>query len=407
MTTFLDGLAGYRVVFTQLVPGTKRTTRTWDYFENLHDQHSQSRLDLVSDWLRKGYGVGYLLRNRLAAVDADDAATVQRVLDFEKQQHIFFPKVSTPGGGIHALFLHTSSIEMQRLKNHVCHPKVHGKAVPWDFKLGERTMLVAPGTVTPKGVYMPGGWSAPPVLDIRSLAPKLEIYRNVKDFIRDTRPLQDRVMASMTYLRTKAPISVEGRSGHRDLMKVALHLVGYHDLDPSLAFHLLTKGKTGMDRNGTPVTYTAWNDRCINGKGDPCPWTDDALMNALESAVDGAPAYGVHLLQEAKEKEFARWSAAAFIGMLTFLPEPTQPIWITADALYRVFLEFSGVKPGAFIKSELGLELALAISRGQLPFVLADRTHALGRIYRGLDQNTLRVAMDASEQRYKAFQDAS
>ena len=127
---YLDGLAGYGVVFTQVVPGTKRTTRTWDHFEELHERRGGSRLDLVHEWLQKGYGVGYLLRNGLAAVDADAKETVQRIADFEDREiYLHFPKVYTPSGGIHAHFVHPPSIDMSRLKNHVCHPREDGVAV--------------------------------------------------------------------------------------------------------------------------------------------------------------------------------------------------------------------------------------------------------------------------------------
>ena len=150
---YLEGLAGFDVIFTQVAPGTKRTTRTWDYFEDLHEKRGGSRLDLVHDWLKKGYGVGYLLRNRLAAVDADDITTVNRIMEFEDREiYLHFPKVLTPGGGIHAHFQHPPDLDMRSLKNHVCHPEEDGVVVPWDFKLGNRTMLMAPGTVMEKGV---------------------------------------------------------------------------------------------------------------------------------------------------------------------------------------------------------------------------------------------------------------
>ncbi len=117
--------------------------------------------------------------------------------------------------------------------------------------------------------------------------------------------------------------------------------------------------------------------------------------------MDAAPLHGALLLRDAEEKAFARWGAASFIEAMTHLPQPKGDLWITADALYGVFLEFTGVKPGAFQKCELGLEITRAVHQGRLPFVKADRIHA-GRIYRGLDPNTLRLAMDTYEQRQKA-----
>ena len=120
---YLEGLAGFGVVFTQIIPGTKRTPRTWDHFEELHDKRGGSRLDLVHEWLYKGYGVGYLLRGGLAAVDADDSSTVQRIAAFEDSDgYLHFPKVATPSGGIHAHFQHPPTLDLTRVKNHVCHP---------------------------------------------------------------------------------------------------------------------------------------------------------------------------------------------------------------------------------------------------------------------------------------------
>ena len=92
--------------------------------------------------------------------------------------------------------------------------------------------------------------------------------------------------------------------------------------------------------------------------------------------------------------------------MLTFLPEPKGDIQITKDALYGLFLDFSGVKEEAFNKSELGLEINHAIAEGRLPFVADDRSRT-ARFYRGMDKHTLRIAMDSYEQRQKAHASAS
>jgi len=245
------------------------------------------------------------------------------------------------------------------------------------------------------------------VVDVRFLAPELVIYREIKDFLRDTRPKRDRVMAAMTFLNNKAPISHEGKGGRRTLRKVALHLVGYYDLDPSFAFHLLTETKTGMDKSGGKVVYRAWNQRCLNEAGRPYPWSDEELWRALEDAVDGAPSYGVYLFKKAQEKDSARRSAASFIEVLTHLPEPSASLWMTPETLYRVFIEFSGLNPKVFHKAELGLEITHAMGQGRLPFVTRARTNSVGRIYIGMDMNTLRVAIDRYEQWNKTFKAAS
>lgn len=395
---FLEGLAGFGVVFTQVAPGTKRTTRTWDHFENLHERRGESRLDLVYEWLRKGFGVGYLLRNGLAAVDADDDVTKQRITDFEEREVYFqFPKVETPHDGVHALFQHPPSIDLNRLKNHVCHPFEDGARVAWDFKLGPRTMLMAPGTVMPDGAYRAGIWLPPPVLDIRYLAPELEIYKTSRPYLVDLRTEKDRIMAAMSYLRCKAPVSIEGKGQRKALRRVAEYLVGYLQFNPGFAFYLLTRWKTGKDKKGNPVTYVAWNDRCLDGCGSPAPWSDDKLWEALDDAVGDAPLHGVLKYKAVVEKEEARWHAADFIDMLTYLPQPKGDLTISKDALYRMFLEFTGVRPEVFRKCELGKETNRAIAIGKLPFVKDDRT-AKARFYVGMDQTTVKVAMDTYTQ---------
>jgi len=405
---YLEGLATFGVVFTQIFPGTKRTTRTWDRFEDLHDKRSGSRLDLAHEWLRQGYGVGYLLRGGLSAVDADDHTTVQRIAAFEDSDgYLCFPKVVTPSGGIHAHFQHPPTLDLTRVKNHICHPVEDGVKVPWDFKLNTRTMLMAPGTVMPKGVYQAGIWLPPPILDIRDLAPELEIFKpEGKPFLIDQRPHQARVIRAMSYLKHRAPVSIEGQRRRKALRAVAEHLVVDLDLDPSLAFHLMTETKPGKDRQGNPVVHVAWNERCLNAAGKPAPWSDDALWQALEDAVDAVPIHGVLLHQAAEEKEFARWGCAAFIDMLTYLPEPKGDIQITKDALFGEFLTFSGVKEEAFEKCELGIEINHAIAQGRLPFLEDARTSS-ERFYRGMDKHTLRIAMDTYEQRQKAHAPAS
>ena len=395
---YLEGLSSFGVIFTQVHPGTKRTTRTWDQFENLHDSRGESRIDLAHEWLMRGYGVGYLLRNRLAGIDADDAFTVARVRAFEEEQgYICFPKITTPGGGIHAHFQHPPSLSLIGMKNHICHPSENGVMVPWDFKLGNRTMLMAPGTVMPKGRYEAGIWLPPPILDVRALAPDLELYREETPFLRDTRPLLDRIMRAQVYLASKAPVSGRGRGSRRALQAVAQHLVAFLDLDPSLSFYFMTTTKLGKDRAGNPVLRVAWNERFVNSEGLPAPWSDDELWRALEDAVDAPPAYGIYLFKKQQQKASARHSADEFLTALTYLPEPVKGLQISKEALYRVFCEYYSVKPEDFSKQELGLKINKAIRDGQFPFVEDDRVHE-GRIYRGMDERSLRQAIEAAEQ---------
>jgi len=400
---FLEGLASFGVVFTQLVKGTKHTTHTWDRFEEMHAQHGKSRLDMAHRWLRQGYGVGYLLRNRLAAIDADDLATIQRVLSFESRASVTFPKVYTPGKGLHALLIHPPEINLRLTKNHVCHPKEDGVVVNWDFKLNERTLLVAPGTVTPKGRYQPDPWTLPPVVDVRALAPDLDIYRSTEPFLRDTRPLNDRIMGAMTYLRTRAPVSVDGKGGRKTLFKVAAHVVAYYGLDPHLAYHLMTVTKYGKDNHGNLRTYKAWNERCQDQEGKPYPWAHDDLRRVLEDAVDAVPAHGAYLYKKRMNKRTAREAAEEFITALEEMPPHSQGLLVPAATLYQSFLEFSGVDRAGYAPCELGLAIIRAKERGLLRHIEPDRHYAFGRIYRGINETTLGFALEAYRHRQHPF----
>ena len=96
----LEGIASYDCVFMELQRGKKMPTRPWDYFEQLHYKAGQSCIGLAVDWLKSGSGVGYLMRNRLAAVDCDSMETVRRVVQFSQQRGIRFPQTRTPSGGL-------------------------------------------------------------------------------------------------------------------------------------------------------------------------------------------------------------------------------------------------------------------------------------------------------------------
>lgn len=392
---FLEGLASFGVVFMQLAKGTKRTIRSWDDFENWHHQRGESRIDLATQWLKGGFGVGYLPRNHLAAIDADAQVTVHRLVCIEQRLvGVRFPRVYTPSGGVHALFVHPPEIYIPRLKNHICHPMEGGMKVPWDFKLGERTMLVAPGTVMPKGVYKAGDWLQPPVLDVRRLAPGLEIYKVLPQFIRDNRPFRDRTMNAMTYLRTTAPISIKGRGSRLTLGKVARRVVAFHDLDPGLAFHLLTVNKGG---------WIAWNNRCLDEYGKPCPWDPDEIMDALYDALDAAPEYGVHLYKRQEARAHAFQSLESFLAALTYLPEPAPGTFMKRSTLYGAFIEFAGVESEFFNNKEFGTHIGRAIENGQVPFVQRHATNRDGKIYLGIDEHTLKHALDTYEQRQRDY----
>lgn len=385
--TALEGLASYDCVFLELIPGTKMPTRKWDYFERLHAERGRSRLDLALRWLKKGNGVGYLLRKRLAAIDCDDSSTVQRVLQFGQQHGIRFPQVRTPSGGRHFLFELSPSIDYTMIKHHVCHPKESGVILPWDFKLGPRTMLVAPGTVRCDdgglviGRYQARSWITPPLLDPQSLMPSLKIYRDITPFVRDQRPKLDRIMSAMNYLRLHAPIC-RGRGARKVLWEVAVHLLVYHDLDPYLVLHLMTVDKGG---------YIAWNNRCVDESGNPYPWEYTELLEVLQGTVDDAPPFGIVEYKRYEEREFARWCLGAFIGSLRYLDDEDQEKRITTREMYDFFVKSMGVLPSSLVIDEFGAEINKAIHAGAITRLKPYRT-AQVRGFKGTDLEALRHA---------------
>jgi hypothetical protein len=257
-------------------------------------------------------------------------------------------------------------------------------------------MLMAPGSFTSKGNYIAGKWLDPPILSATFLVPELEMYKDKKEYIQDMRPIKDRIIASMVYLSRSAPVSREGDNGHKTLCAVASHLVGYHDLDPSLACHLMYKNKEGIDKNGNRKSYKSWNNRCLGSDGNPKPWTYRDVLRACVDAIDSCPSYGHELFKRKEEKTIAQRKAASFIEVLSLIPEQDSEIWIKADALYQVFKEYSEINADIYNNSEFGLDLIQAITSGRLPNIRRLRTcipHIAGSIsreFRGVPQSALR-----------------
>ena len=110
--------------------------------------------------------------------------------------------------------------------------------------------------------------------------PHGRFWREQRPFLICTRPPKDRIARACTYLR-KAHASVSGKSGHKTLAGVTAHLVRFLDLDPELAFNLLTHGSK------------PWNARCTDTAGEPSPWSNCELWAACSAAVDALPAAGV------------------------------------------------------------------------------------------------------------------
>ena len=161
---WLEGLASLGCTFMELIPGTKRTCGPWArYTRQVHEMGLAS----AQAWLGKGSGVGILPAAPLWILDVDSAPQVERITSDLLDTGIIPRMVKTPSGGAHFYFRFPESFPLEGLKNHVCHPRDDdGTKLEMDFKLGLRTLLVAPGTVRKGKAYDPASpWSLPPVVD--------------------------------------------------------------------------------------------------------------------------------------------------------------------------------------------------------------------------------------------------
>lgn len=343
---YLEGLADFGVVFLQLAKTSKHSIRSWESFLDLHEKGGGSRLDLAENWLARGFGLGFLPRNGLWVLDLDRPVRASNppqlaILDeFQAESLITGPRVSTPSGGLHSYFRLPPTIDVEMLKNHICHPIApDGTRLEWDFKLGHRTLLVAPGTprLSEGGElleYRPlVPWIDPMVCDPRWIMPELEIYSPpTSPFTTSDRPWKDRVVRAVNYLRLKAPVGVrhDNGSAKRALNAVAAHLVAYLRLDPALAQHLMTH----------PVD-TSWNARVRGPNGTFAPWSLMEIADACHDAVDAVPTWGV--IENAKQAARRRLdhALADFCELLTFLP-PSNDYMPSMD-LHGWFLARYGI----------------------------------------------------------------
>lgn len=303
---WFQGLADAGCTFVELKQGSKRTKGPWDLYAY---QKGSRGLSSALAWLRKGSGVGILPGAGLWVLDVDSPALADRLVSDLLDAGIVPLAVRTKSGGMHLYFRFPQAFPLARLKHHLCHPEdADGHVMPMDFKLGGRTLVVAPGTVMKGKVYEPASpWRIPPVADPRMFLPSGEFWWPVaatRPFLTDERPLGDRLARAKVYLRTRAPLSISGKHGHRALSGVAAHLCAFLRLKPETAMHLMTQGEN------------SWNSRCKDSTGKPCPWDEGDLLAACEQAVDAVPAAGVKAWERAQARQKGRDRLTYMVGVL-------------------------------------------------------------------------------------------
>lgn len=291
LEAFLVGLDAFGVVFLELKRNSKQTKGGWERYLALHEHAGGSSLAQARRWLDEGAGVGFLPRGSLWVLDVDSPAMVDKVCADLAEKRRLTPWTRTPSGGAHFYFRWPPNLPLAGLKHHLCHPMdPDGEVVPCDLKMGPRTLLVAPGTRTAKGLYEPATpWMIPAVIDPRFFVKDAPLWREQAPFLVDPRPEQARVSRACVYLRRRAPVSICGCGGRKTLLSVCSHLVVFLGLSPALAQYLLTHGEA------------PWNSRCRYLDYTPYPWSSRELRLACEEAVDTIPAAGVQLWKRNEE----------------------------------------------------------------------------------------------------------
>jgi len=398
---FLEGLASFKVVFVKLAPGQKHTIGGWDQYINAHEQHGGSRLDHALQWLDKGFGVGFLPRNRLWAVDLDRSNTAQglpmleRLENFQVETMRFGPRVTTPSGGEHVYFRLPEDIDLSLLKNHVCHPKDEDDTPQeWDFKLGPRTLMVAPGTsrMLSDGSttsYRPSTlWIDPAVCDPRWIVPGLPILNSPPEpFTVSLRSLEDRIARAVTFLGRRARRSVRhsGGGGHQALWQVAVHLVAYLGLDPGLAVHLLTH-----------PDGQSWNDRSVDVEGKRAPWSIRELYEACSDAVDDVPPFGIKEYKEIQARRRVEARLDDFTDLLNYLPFSDERM-LSLD-LYRLFLEMEDLDEEDCSIDRFGKAVGTVMRQGITSVTACQMLKSRTRAYRGVSESMMLQALQDREE---------
>jgi hypothetical protein len=337
--SYLAGLAAFGVTLMETRPNQKSTPRRWEFYDELHRQMGKTRLDLASKWLVRS-GVLFRPAGGLWILDCDDPITVRITETWLERQGIDCPRDMTPSGGCHFFFsfpkeLLTNDLNpnpIGQMKHHV----VLAGGKRWDFKLGERTAVVLPGTTFLVGRYLPlCPWVTPPPVDPREIEPLIEMFRDQSPWLEFSEDPSKRRHGAKGYLRkisTKPAIS--GVNGRKVLAQVACNLTRYYGQKTYNALSMLLR--EDRDRQN-------WNQRCCHSDGEPYPWSADELLDALRQSLDEVPSLGQYKWKE-RERELAAWrDLDLWLRDNLTPPQPHSPIhksspWLGTTNLFLEFL---------------------------------------------------------------------
>jgi hypothetical protein len=204
--------------------------------------------------------------------------------------------------------------------------------------------------------------------------------------------LQDRIYRGEAYIRNRIVLGIvskSGNGGRATLLVIVTHLLRYLCLPPEKVLELLT----------FPVhlQMRSWNAQCINAvTKEPDPWSHEELVSAIKAAQFYIPAYGV-LEHERLAKIAAANDRLLDLWALTnHIPPQPEPIpTMSAEALYKCFLELYSVDPQGCSYRRFTLAMQRAMRAG---LIHLSNTRGGGRrklrYYRGITPDLLNLALE-------------
>ncbi|BDU68261.1 hypothetical protein GETHOR_03620 [Geothrix oryzae] len=154
--------------------------------------------------------------------------------------------------------------------------------------------------------------------------------------------LQDRIYRGEAYIRNRITLGIvskSGNGGRATLLVIVTHLLRYLCLPPGKVLELLA----------LPVhlQMRSWNAHCIDARTkQPYPWSREELISAIKAAQFYSPAYGVQEYQRLAKIAAANDRMIDLWTLINSIPPQPEPIpAMSAEALYKVFMELYSVEP--------------------------------------------------------------
>jgi hypothetical protein len=204
--------------------------------------------------------------------------------------------------------------------------------------------------------------------------------------------LQDRIYRGEAYIRNRIVLGIvskSGNGGRATLLVIVTHLLRYLCLSPETVLELLTLPVHNQVRS--------WNAQCINAVSkEPYPWTQEELVSAIGAARFYIPAFGVLEHERLSKIAAANDRMLDLWTLINLIPPQPEPIpSMSAEALFKVFMELYSVDPQGCTYRRFTLALQKAIRAGLIRLA---NTRGGGRrklrYYGGVTPDLLNLALE-------------